>query len=387
MEKKCSLPKKVGAANRKQPIPPKRKMARIIGAACLVGTLALGAVQVGCKEPEKVSFSFKHSYGEEEENHDELLIKALGRGQLKKAERMIFEGADPNAGLQWMCGTKRKNTQAVKLMIEYGADVNLGDIEGLTPLTHAVAKGNLPVVKMLLAHGADPNLQNKLGGSALVGAALLGHTHIAEILLAHGADPNQEMGDGPSALIAASAQGHSKIARLLIKRGADLEYSFERKTALEFAAGNGKLGAVRELIKAGAINVSAPLRYASEKGHLAVGRELIKNGAWVNWKDEDGDAPLILASRNGHGKFARMLIQNGADVNTENEYGATAAMYAAGHLDVSLMRILVKKGANLKATDSGGDSALNYIGAYKAQRHFKKEKIIEDLLISGGATY
>jgi ankyrin repeat protein len=53
----------------------------------------------------------------------------------------------------------------VKLLLEHGADPNIKNKDGITPLHWAVFKSgvHVEVVKLLLEHGADPNIQNKKG--------------------------------------------------------------------------------------------------------------------------------------------------------------------------------------------------------------------------------
>jgi hypothetical protein len=51
-------------------------------------------------------------------------------------------------------------------MIEAGADVNVSDNQGLTPLMITAMNGDIDSVRLLLAHGADPTAKNKRGQTA-----------------------------------------------------------------------------------------------------------------------------------------------------------------------------------------------------------------------------
>ena len=59
----------------------------------------------------------------------------------------------------------------MKSLLERGANPNLGDADGDTPLHGAAQRGNVKVLQMLLAAGANPNAKNKAGGTALMWAA------------------------------------------------------------------------------------------------------------------------------------------------------------------------------------------------------------------------
>jgi ankyrin repeat protein len=45
-----------------------------------------------------------------------------------------------------------------RLLLDHGADANLGDNVGKTPLVTANEKGNLEAIQLLLEHGADERI-------------------------------------------------------------------------------------------------------------------------------------------------------------------------------------------------------------------------------------
>jgi hypothetical protein len=59
----------------------------------------------------------------------------------------------------------RCSINVIRLLLEHGADPNLQDAEGKTPLMYA-AKRDQHIVRLLLEHGAEPLLQNKKGSFA-----------------------------------------------------------------------------------------------------------------------------------------------------------------------------------------------------------------------------
>ncbi|XP_054836541.1 KN motif and ankyrin repeat domain-containing protein 4 [Eublepharis macularius] len=83
-------------------------------------------------------------------------------------------------------GVSHDREDMVKALLACGADINLQDDTGLSPLMVACQYGNIEIVKLLLSHpGCDSNLTDKAGNSALSIALKSAHAEIAEILQAH----------------------------------------------------------------------------------------------------------------------------------------------------------------------------------------------------------
>lgn len=127
--------------------------------------------------------------------------------------------------------------KALKVLLEYKADINARDKNGFTPLMRAtfaaaLRPGEIEPVKFLLANGADVNVTEKSGMSALHLAAknmkLQADTSLVEILLKAGANVNQLMGlpygkptVGFSPLALAATTGNNAVIKILIAAGAN----------------------------------------------------------------------------------------------------------------------------------------------------------------------
>ncbi|MPN39888.1 hypothetical protein SDC9_187422 [bioreactor metagenome] len=70
----------------------------------------------------------------------------------------------------------------VTFLIAQGADPNLQEQTGLTPLHWAASHGNLDTVKVLIAGGAAHNVANSFGQSAAALARAHRNWEIAEFL-------------------------------------------------------------------------------------------------------------------------------------------------------------------------------------------------------------
>jgi predicted LPLAT superfamily acyltransferase len=190
----------------------------------------------------------------------------------------------------WQAAAKG-DTEAVKLLLEEGADVNMKRTSnGTTALSMASQNGHTEVVRLLLEKGADVNVKTTENSTALFIAAEKGQIDIVKLLLGKGADVNTKHTTGATALLQASAQGHAEIVRLLLKKGADVNVKITNtgSTALLLAAEYGHTEVVKLLLAAKAdVNAKAswqgkdytPLSIAKEKGNTQIIELLEKAGA------------------------------------------------------------------------------------------------------------
>ncbi len=74
------------------------------------------------------------------------------------------------------------------LIDDCNLDVNAKDNEDCTTLMHAAESGHLEAIKFLIEKGANVNAQNKYGSTALMAAAQQEHLEIVKFLIENGAD-------------------------------------------------------------------------------------------------------------------------------------------------------------------------------------------------------
>ncbi len=74
-------------------------------------------------------------------------------------------------------------TKVVKTLLQVeDVDLDTGDEYGSTALHHAAIKGHLKIVRLLLAHGANLQLKDTKGRTPLMAATQQGQTAIVELL-------------------------------------------------------------------------------------------------------------------------------------------------------------------------------------------------------------
>lgn len=86
---------------------------------------------------------------------------------------------------------KRDDPAYLRFLLAKGADPNLRDGQGNTPLLLAVAAGNDDLIPILTTAKANPNLANAAGETPLIRAVQRRDADMVQLLLAAGADPDQ----------------------------------------------------------------------------------------------------------------------------------------------------------------------------------------------------
>jgi ankyrin repeat protein len=189
------------------------------------------------------------------------------------------------------------------------ANVDAVDLQGETPLHHALTRHSLAMVKLLIGHGASANQRDRDGWTPLMTAAWVDDAEAIKLLVANHADTN-----------AASAQNLTPLA--------------------------------------------IALQYGKKTAALA----LLDSGTDANRVIGDaGYTPLMLAIASHTEATVRALIQKGADVNARNDGGVTALMVAAADDQAELAALLVRSGANVAAQNDRGDTALSIARAKGSQ--------------------
>ena len=109
---------------------------------------------------------------------------------------------------------------AVGLLLGRGADVGATATNPMQvqALHAAVAGRSLGSVRSLVEAGADPNVHQHGGWTPLMGAAAHGDVEIVELLLSHGADPAATNDADRDAASLARENGHDALAERLAAR-------------------------------------------------------------------------------------------------------------------------------------------------------------------------
>lgn len=134
----------------------------------------------------------------------EQLFDAIIAGDTDAVVVLLRQGADANG---WddartvtpiITAVGFDNIEAVRVLLVAGADPNVRDNEGDSPLRLCSQKGQLEVARLLLLCGADRTI-HEAGGLAGMNALGLAvdtlNVEMVKLLLAHGADPHVQDAD------------------------------------------------------------------------------------------------------------------------------------------------------------------------------------------------
>jgi hypothetical protein len=111
--------------------------------------------------------------------------------------------------------------RAAYLLDKKGASISAQDLQGETPLHHALVQRSPQMVAFLLARGADANQRDRDGWTPLMTAAYCDDPEDVKVLAAHGGDPNAASAQNLTPLGIASQYAKDKAALALIEVGAD----------------------------------------------------------------------------------------------------------------------------------------------------------------------
>lgn len=188
----------------------------------------------------------------------------------------------------WLAAEQDGALDALRLLLEAGADPRAVDGTGATPFHAAALSGDLQKVELLRAHGAAIDAADAQGVTPLVYAGFQGDVAMVAWLIDHGASPNATVATGESALQLATLDGRDELAALLLARGASVAArDADGRTALHHAA-------------------------LVDRGDSRLLERLLAAGADPRAKANDGATPLSLALSGGHLHHAALLRAAGA---------------------------------------------------------------------------
>jgi len=152
-----------------------------------------------------------------------LLHRAVESGQEQQVRDLLKQknlDVNERAEAGWtalLYASAQGYPQIMRLLLDAGANPDIGNVTGITPLMYGALYKNIDVCKILLEYGANLDLQDVHGGTALMVATRAGSPDVARVLLKAGANTNIKDRDDMTALDIAYKHKQGKIAKMIRK--------------------------------------------------------------------------------------------------------------------------------------------------------------------------
>ena len=330
---------------------------------------------------------------------------AAGAGRKEFVEWLLSEGANVRA-LQalprdalWEAAFWGR-PEIVRILLTAGADANklatgenLALWDAVHHPTHWAKYGNprwgvsdayarptdaewVMVISILVANGADVNVREPQGASPLDIAVRRGNAYYAELMREYGSHCFVET--GPLCEVEVATPVTSDTVCTAGSLSADGMTRRQLTDGLVSATEGNDLPKICEYLRRGA-NVEAiesgrcyyrtPLMIAANDGNLDAAKLLHANGANVNrlhgghlcGRGKQDWSPLMYAAAAGHLEMSRWLLDSGAEIDARWSQRKTALWEAAYWGRPEVVELLIARGAAARTQDAWGNTALRIL--------------------------
>jgi len=226
--------------------------------------------------------------------HSVMLLEAAARNDIEEVRRLLMQGVSPDStnedGLTALHQCCIDDSESMmKLLLEFGANVNAEDSEKWTPLHAAATCGHFHLVRYLICKSANLLAVNADGNMPYDICEDESTLHYIESEMAR-QGVTQELID----------QTRASTERLMLS---ELKQIAAKGGSLEYSDSVG----------------ARPLHIAAANGYLSVVEFLLDHHVATDSKDNDGWQPIHAAACWLHLEVVELLVQNGADLNAQTK--------------------------------------------------------------------
>ncbi|XP_022800157.1 ankyrin repeat and protein kinase domain-containing protein 1-like [Stylophora pistillata] len=308
------------------------------------------------------------------------LLIAVFNEKLQGVMHLLERGANPltkdNDGHDSLYLASSRDSDVLDLLLSHVPDVSLlllgfsvdsKDATGTTPLMIAARNGNVQAVKGLINRGADPSLKDNDRWSSLHYAARCGDTDTIHLILTHVPDIESKTTHGVTPLMTAVCHSGVQGVKYLLERGANpLAKNNDGQDSLYRAS--SRCSDFLDLVLSHVPNEisvdtkdatgTTPLMNAAPNGYVQAVKGLIKRGADPSLMDNEGWSSLHFAAHCGDPHIIDLILPHVSDIGSKNADGATPLIIAVRHRNLQIVKQLLERGANPLTKDINGHDSL-----------------------------
>lgn len=269
------------------------------------------------------------------ENDSKVDKKEKEKKLVVLVERLLKEfKVDPNCKdvadfTPVMFASEHGHMELMQKLIDYKADVNMANGEGINSLLLAIVNSLPKTVAYLLKNGFDVK-KSAASISYLTDSAYLNETEILKILLEAGCDVNETKQDENGVILnplwAACERSNLEIVKILLKHGADT--------------------VIRPDLQMTSLHCTAMAQCES----LAIAKLLVEHKCPLNLKSaQAGETPLFLACNSGFTEIVEYFLDLGVDPNDSSPISRSCFQQAVFRNHREIIILLINK--NYKMTE------------------------------------
>uniref|UniRef100_A0A8C7R5P8 Ankyrin repeat domain 52a n=1 Tax=Oncorhynchus mykiss TaxID=8022 RepID=A0A8C7R5P8_ONCMY len=277
--------------------------------------------------------------------------------------------------------SQRGYARCVEVLLAQGASCLLNEnrhtwtplhVAGTVPPSEPDVGGHTDCVHLLLEKGAWPDAKDKGGSTALHRGAVVGREDCVTALLDHEASALCRDGQGRTPLHYAASHRYTDILASLLRAATradplDSLLDHEEYTPSHWAAYQGHEGCLEVLLEHKTCssqegNRFTPLHCALMNGRSGAAEMLLESAGvqMVNTRDTKGRTPLHAAACAEDVSGLQLVLRHGAEINAVDHTGRSALMVAADNGQSGTVAILLQRAkADLTLLDDNGNTALH----------------------------
>jgi ankyrin repeat protein len=259
----------------------------------------------------------------------------------------------------------QNNTEYCKMLIEYGADINIGSMNSL----HLLSKiGNSKLLKFVLSYPHIIDKKDLSDYTPLLYACLRNNIECIKLLLKYNANINSISNYRNILMNVILSNYNENIIQLLIQNNINIHFTDNyNKSALTYCIENGYFKLAVSLINKKDANIHIIdnkgknlLMYASKYNNIDLFNFLIQLGINVNHLDNHKNNILIYLCANGNIECLQELLKIDININHKNDYFISGYIVAKYYQQKECIQLLIKKEVTIDDNDESDDSYYPY---------------------------